>query len=72
LISCVGEETGTHTGLLDLKPFGIPVSLPPTGKHFKLPRTIFTFRLAGDKVTYFSEEEVKGGGLAGVMEQLKG
>ncbi len=71
LISCVGEETGTHKGVLDLKPFGMPVSLPPTGKHSKLPRTIFTFHVAGDKVTTYNES-VQGGGLAGIIEQLEG
>ena len=70
LIYCTGQETGTHNGVLDLNPFGIPVSLPPTGKSFKLPKSVFTFRVAGDMVTYYSEEAVKGGGLAGILEQL--
>ena len=70
VIYCTGQETGTHKGVLDLKPFGMPVSLPPTGKSFKLPKSVFTFRIVGDRVTYFSEEAVKGGGLAGILEQL--
>lgn len=70
LIYCTGQETGTHTGVLDLNPFGMPVSLPPAGKSFKLPKSAFTFRVVGDQVTYFSEEAVKGGGLAGIQEQL--
>jgi len=70
LVYCTGQETGTHNGVLDLKPLGMPVSLPPTGKSFNLPKSTFTFRVAGDKVTYFSEETVKGGGLAGILEQL--
>ena len=70
LVYCSGQETGTHKGVLDLNPFGMPVSLPPTGKTFKLPESVFTFRVAGDKVTYYSEETVKGGGLAGILEQL--
>jgi hypothetical protein len=69
-IYCTGQETGTHMGVLDLQPFGMPVSLPPTGKSFKLPQSVFTFRVVGDKVTYYSEEAVKGGGLAGILEQL--
>ncbi len=69
-IYCTGQETGTHKGVLDLNPFGMPVALPPTGKSFKLPKSIFTFRVAGDKLTYYGEEAVKGGGLAGIMEQL--
>ena len=70
LIYCTGQETGTHKGVLDLNPFGMPVSLPPTGKSFELPKSVFTFRVAGDKVTYYSEEAVKGGGLAGILKQL--
>ncbi len=70
LIYCTGQETGTHRGILDLNPFGMPISLPPTGKSFELPTSVFTFRVAGDKVTYYSEEAVKGGGLAGILAQL--
>lgn len=69
-IYCSGQETGTHQGVLDLNPFGLPVSLSPTGKSFRLPKSVFTFRVTGDKVTYYSEEPVKGGGLAGILEQL--
>jgi hypothetical protein len=70
LIYCTSQETGTHLGVLDLYPLGMPVSLPPTGKSFKLPKSTFTFRVEGDKVTSYSEEPVKGGGLAGILEQL--
>lgn len=70
VIQCSGQETGTHTGLLDINPLGMPVSLPPTGKSFKLPKSIYTFRVAGDKVTYYGEEAVVGGGLAGILAQL--
>ena len=70
VIQCSSQETGTHLGVLDLRPFGIPISLPPTGKSFKLPKSINTFRVAGDKVTFYGEEAVQGGGLAGILEQL--
>jgi hypothetical protein len=70
VIQCFGQETGTHLGILDLKPFGIPISLSPTGKSFKLPKGTYTFRVAGDKVTEYIEETVTGGGLAGILEQL--
>ena len=70
LIQCTGQETGTHQGFLDLKPLGMPVSLPPTGKSFKLPKSTYTFRVAGDKVTFYGEEVVQGGGLAGILAQL--
>ena len=70
LVNCTGQETGTHKGVLDLNPFGMPISLPPTGKFFKLPKSIYAFRVVGDKVTFYGEEAVQGGGLAGILEQL--
>lgn len=70
LVTCTGQETGTHKGTLDLNPFGIPISLPPTGKSYKLPKSIYTFRVAEDKVTFYGEEAVQGGGLAGILAQL--
>jgi hypothetical protein len=70
LVNCTGQETGTHKGALDLNPFGIPISLPPTGKCFKLPKSVYTFRVAGDRVTFYGEEAVQGGGLVGILEQL--
>lgn len=70
LIYCTGHETGTHSGVLDLYPFGMPISLPPTGKSFKLPKSVFTFRAANDKLIYFGEEAAEGGGLAGILAQL--
>jgi hypothetical protein len=70
LVYCTGQETGTHNGVLDINPLGMPVRLPPTGKSFKLPKSKFTFCVTGDKVTYYSEEPMKGGGLAGILEQL--
>ena len=70
MVYCIGQETGTHQGILDLNPLGMPVSLPPTGKTFKLPKSVFTFRVVGGKVTYFGEETVEGGGLKGILEHL--
>lgn len=69
-VHCTGQETGTHQGVLDLNPFGMPISLPPTGKSFQLPKSIYSFRVVGDKVTEYIEEAVQGGGFAGIMEQL--
>jgi len=70
LIQCTGQETGTHQGALDLNPLGMPVSLSPTGKSFKLPKGMYTFRVAEDKVNFYGEEAMQGGGLAGILEQL--
>ena len=48
----------------------MPVSLPPTGKTFELPESVYTIRVVDDKVVYFSEKVVEGGGLAGILSQL--
>lgn len=69
-VYCTGQETGTYQGILDLNPFGMPISLPPTGKSFQLPKSVYSFRVAGDKVTEYVEEAVQGGGLAGILGQL--
>jgi len=69
-VTCISHEKGTHAGVLDLNQYGIPVSLPPTGKAIALPESTYTFRLADGKITYFSEEIKKGGGLVGALAQL--
>jgi len=65
-----GRERGTHTGMLDLRPLGIDVSLPATGKKFELPETVFLLGVADGKVIYYGEEDVEGGGLTGLLAQL--
>ncbi len=67
MIHCASHEQGTHDGILDLNPFGLPLSLPPTGKHYALPKGGFTFRVTDDKVAYLSEE---GAGLKETLVQL--
>ena len=69
-VFCNSIESGTHTGVLDLNPLGMPVSLPPTGKSFKLPKRVITFRATGDKLVHYAEEAVEGGGLKDLLEQL--
>lgn len=69
-VHCAGQETGTHKGVLDLNPFGMPISLPPTGKSFQLPKSAYSFHVTGDKITEYIEEGVPGGGFAGILEQL--
>lgn len=70
VIYCTAHERGTHTGVLDLKPLGMSVSLPPTGKSFALPDFTITMRVAENRVAYFAEEDVPGGGMAGILAQL--
>jgi predicted SnoaL-like aldol condensation-catalyzing enzyme len=70
LIHCTTHESGTHRGVLDLNAFGLPLSLPPTNKSFRLATGTLTIRVVDDKVTYFGEEAAEGGGLAGILGQL--
>lgn len=70
LVHCSGQETGTHLGTFDLKPLGKPITLPPTGKTFSLPKSRFSFGMVDGMLTSFTEEPIKGGGLAGILEQL--
>lgn len=67
---CTSHEKGTHKGVLDLNPLGMPVLVPSTGKSFKLPESTYTFRVANDKVTSFIEEYGEDGGLGGILKQL--
>ena len=64
------HERGTHQGVLDLKTFGVPISLPPTNKSFRLPAGRLTLRVVNSKIAYFGEEAGEGGGLAGILDQL--
>jgi hypothetical protein len=70
VIYCNAHERGTHTGILDLTPLGMSVSLPPTGKSFALPEYLVTMRVADNRVAYFEEEDVPGSGMAGILAQL--
>ncbi len=70
LIRCTTHESGTHQGILDLKAFGLPVSLPPTNRSFRLPSGTLTIRVVNGKIAYFGEEAAEGGGLTGILDQL--
>ncbi len=65
-----GQEAGTHTGTLDLNSFGIPVTLPPTGKAFSLPASTWEFAASGGKITRMQEHITEGGGMRGILAQL--
>ena len=70
MIRCTTHESGTHQGVLDLKEFGLPVTLPPSNKPIRLPNGKLTIRVVNGKIAYFGEEAAEGGGLAGILEQL--
>jgi hypothetical protein len=70
LVYCTSHERGTHTGVLDLKPLGMSVSLPPTGRPFALPEFTISIRAVDNRVVYFAEEDVPGGGMTGILQQL--
>lgn len=70
VLYCVSHEKGTHKGILDLRPFGIPLFLPPTEKTYTMPKTTYTFHIVNGKIVSFNEETVEGGGLKGILSQL--
>ena len=63
--------TGTHTQTLDL-PLQDFVPIAPTGIAFVLPQVRTHYKLANNKVREMTIEEVPGGGLRGLLQQVGG
>lgn len=59
--------TGTHKAELNIP--DLP-SVPPTGKHFQLPKEPVTIRFEGDKLSEWKVQRVPGGGVPGIYKQL--
>ena len=60
---------GKNTGDLRLPVPGIPV-IPATGKQVSLPREPLTFTFRDGKVADLHVEQIDGGGLPGMLQQL--
>ena len=63
------EVKGTHLGVLDLPHAGV-VKMLPTDKDIKLPVEQVSIRVCDNHVQSFVVKEEKGGGLAGILDQL--
>lgn len=61
--------TGTHTGNLSLPLFGLPL-IPSTGLAIALPQVPCSFQIEAAKVVGVRVEQVAGGGLSGLLQQV--
>ncbi|GCE05326.1 hypothetical protein [Dictyobacter aurantiacus] len=60
---------GTHTNDLSLSLFGLE-NIPATGVSVILPQTNLTCHVEHDRLTRLEFENITGGGLAGLLQQL--
>ena len=60
---------GTQTGELNLPLFGL-ARLPATGLSISLPEVAVLFQTEGEQVSLMQIEELPGGGMAGLIQQL--
>jgi len=61
------QITGTHTEPLVLS--GMP-PIPATGKKISLPEEHLEFTFKGDKIASLTSDNVPGGGIPGVLQQI--
>lgn len=61
------QITGTHTKELVVP--GMP-PIPATGKKISLPEEHLEFTFKGDKIASLSSDNVPGGGVPGVLQQI--
>ena len=63
------QITGTHTQDLVLPMPGMP-TIPATHKKISLPEEHLEFTFRGDKVASLTSDNVPGGGVPGVLQQI--
>jgi hypothetical protein len=68
-VSLYNQITGTQTRDLPSLMPGMP-ALPATGKHVSIPREPLHITVVNDKVTRIEVEQVPGGGVPGLLQQL--
>jgi predicted ester cyclase len=61
------QVTGTHTNELAVP--GLP-SVPATNRKISLPEEHMEFTFKGDKIASLSSDNVPGGGVPGVLQQM--
>ena len=67
--NCVVQITGTHTGTIPGLMPGMP-DVPATGKHFSLPEEPSRVVVRDGKIASFATDQVPGGGVMGIFQQL--
>jgi hypothetical protein len=68
-VTVVMQITGTHTRTLPSLMPGAP-EVPATGKHFSLPEEPSRATVKNGQITSFSADQVPGGGVMGIFQQL--
>ncbi|HEX2910080.1 MAG TPA: nuclear transport factor 2 family protein [Chloroflexia bacterium] len=68
-VHTVARVTGTHTGHLSLPAMELS-AIEPTNKALKLPDEPYHFKLKDGQIDAIRIEEVPGGGLEGLVQQL--
>ncbi|HZO76248.1 MAG TPA: nuclear transport factor 2 family protein [Ktedonobacteraceae bacterium] len=68
-VTALIQITGTHTGNLSLPLFGLR-SIQPTGIAIVLPQVPCEFQVDDGKVVGVRVEQVPGGGLSGLLQQI--
>lgn len=63
------QITGTHTRDLVLPMPGMP-TIPATNKKISLPEEHLEFTFIGEKIVSLSSDNVPGGGVPGVLQQI--
>ncbi len=69
VVQFVAHVTGTQSGTLALP--GLP-PIPPTGRTVRLPRVPAWVHVVDGKILIYHVAPVPGGGIKGILTQLKG
>jgi hypothetical protein len=63
------QITGTHTTDFQVLILGFP-PIPATNKSVLLPEEHWEYAVKGNTIAFIRVEQVTGGGIAGILEQL--
>ena len=63
------QITGTHTNDFQVVPLGLP-PIPATNNSVLLPEEHWEYAIKGDTIASIHVEQVSGGGIGGILQQL--
>ena len=63
------QMTGTHTNDFQVVPLGLP-PIPATNKSVLLPEEHWEYAVKGNTIAFIRVEQVPGGGIGGILQQL--